>query len=98
MVVRRFEQARKEPDMYSPPKFHSSFELFSTEEEDPRTVKEAIDSMEGELWKKVIEEEMESLRKNDTWDLVGFPDGRKKIYSKWVFKRKTNVACHVEKF
>ena len=37
---------------------------------------------------------MESLRKNDTWDLVRFPDRRKKINSKWVFKRKTyGVGC-----
>ena len=43
-----------------------------------------------------MEEEMESLSKNDTWDLVGFPDGRKTIGSKWVFKRKTSVAGHIE--
>ena len=41
---------------------------------------------------------MESLRENDTWNLVGFPYGRKKIGSKWVFKRKTNIASHVENF
>ena len=45
-----------------------------------------------------MEEEMESLRNNDTWDLVEFPDGRKIIGSKWVFKRKTNVTGHAEKF
>ena len=41
---------------------------------------------------------MESLRKNDIWDLVGFPDGRKIIGSKWVLKRKTNAASHVDKY
>ena len=45
-----------------------------------------------------MEEEMESLRKNDTWDLVTLLDGRKPIGSKWVFKRKTNAAGQVEKF
>ena len=61
-------------------------------------VKEAIDSTEGELQKKAMEEEMESLRKNDTWDLVELLDGRKTIRSKWVFRRKTNELGHVEKF
>ena len=42
-----------------------------------------------------MEEEMESLRKNDTWDLVGFSDGRKSV--EWVFKRKTNEVGCVEK-
>ena len=41
---------------------------------------------------------MESLRKNDTWDLVALPDGRRNISSKWVFNIKTNATCHVEKF
>lgn len=41
---------------------------------------------------------MESLRKNDTWDLVALPDGRRTIVSKWVFKKKTNAVGHIEKF
>ena len=41
---------------------------------------------------------MESLRKNDTWDLVGLFDGRKTIGSKWVFKRKRNAIGHIEKY
>ena len=61
-------------------------------------IKEAIDSSEGKLKKKSMEEEMESLRKNDTWDLVTLPNGRRKIGSKWVFKKKTNAASCVEKF
>ena len=45
-----------------------------------------------------MEEEMESLRKNDTWDLVTLPHRRKPIASKWVFKIKANVVGQVEKF
>ena len=51
-------------------------------EEDPRSIKEVIDWTEGELWKKAMKEEMESLRKNETWDLITFPNGRKQIGSK----------------
>jgi hypothetical protein len=45
-----------------------------------------------------MEEEMESLRKNGTWDLVTLPDGRRTIGSKWVFKRKTNEIGCVKNF
>lgn len=31
---------------------------------------------------------MESLRNNETWDLVEIPEGRKPIDNKWVFKKK----------
>ena len=68
--MRRYGWARKQPNRYSPPKFHYAFALSSVEEEDPRTLKESIKSTEGELWKKAMKEEMESSRKNDTWDLV----------------------------
>ena len=45
-----------------------------------------------------MEEEMESLRKNDTWDLVALPNGRITIGSKQVFKKKTNASGCVKKF
>lgn len=45
-----------------------------------------------------MEEEMESLRKNETWDLITLHDGRKPIGSKWVLKKKTNASTQVKKF
>eukprot|EP00253_Pinus_taeda_P027349 PITA_27349 len=43
-------------------------------------------------------DEMASLRKNETWDLVELPARRKPIGSKWVFKKKTNAEGKVEKY
>eukprot|EP00253_Pinus_taeda_P034798 PITA_34798 len=40
---------------------------------------------------------MASLHKNEAWDLVELPAGRKPIGSKWVFKKKTNAEGKVEK-
>ena len=45
-----------------------------------------------------MEEEMESLDKNDAWDLVELSIGRKPIGSKWVFKKKLNAEGKVEKY
>ena len=42
-------------------------------------------------------DEMASLNKNEAWDMVDFPDGRKPIGRKWVFKKKMNVEGKVEK-
>jgi hypothetical protein len=41
---------------------------------------------------------MESCYKNETWDLVNLPSGRKLVGSKWVFKKNMNVAAQVDKF
>ena len=35
-----------------------------------------------------MEEEMDSLKKNFTYDLVKFPEGKKALKNKWVFKIK----------
>jgi ATP-binding cassette subfamily B (MDR/TAP) protein 1 len=37
---------------------------------------------------KAMQEEMDSLQKNDTYELVKLPEGRKALKNKWVFKLK----------
>jgi hypothetical protein len=49
--------------------------LVSTNDE-PKSVREEVDSAEGKLWKEAMVEEMEPLHKNETWDLVKLPSGR----------------------
>jgi hypothetical protein len=44
-----------------------------------------------------MDEEMDALRNNDTWDLVPFSDGWKPIGYKWVFKRNISLDDNVEK-
>ena len=70
----------------------------SITDDDPRTVKEAVDSEDGKLWKEAMIDEMASLHKNEAWDLVELPARRKPIGSKWVFKKKTNAEGKVEKY
>jgi hypothetical protein len=85
LVVRRLEGVRKLVEMYSLLDFCSAFVLTSNDE-DPKSVKEAVDSVEGKLWKDSMVEDMESLHKNETWDLVELPSEINLIGSKWVFK------------
>jgi hypothetical protein len=96
-VVRRSKRVRKPVKRYSPPNLCSSFVLIATNDE-PQSIKGAVESVEGKLWKDSMVEEMESLHKNETWDLVKLPSGRKHVDSKWVFKKKMNATGQVEKF
>jgi hypothetical protein len=70
-VLRRSVRERRLPERYTPSDFHSNFALSITDD-DPRTVREAVDSEDGKLWKKAMDEEMEALDKNEAWDLVEF--------------------------
>ena len=54
------------------------------------TYNEAIESEESSLWKDAIEEEKESLRKNQTWEYIDKAEctGKRILTNKWVFKIK----------
>jgi hypothetical protein len=53
---------------------------------------------DSKLWKKAMVEEMDSLDKNEAWDIVELPTGRKYVGSKWLFKKKFNAEGKVEKY
>eukprot|EP00253_Pinus_taeda_P004281 PITA_04281 len=63
-----------------------------------RTMREVVDSENGKLWKEAMVDEMAPLEKNEAWDLVELPAGRKPIGRKWVFKKKMNAEGKVEKY
>ena len=96
-VVRRSVRERRQPERYSPYTFCSNFALTITDD-DPRNVREAVYLEDGKLWKEAMVDEMASLHKNEAWDLVELPAGRKPIGSKCVFKKKMNVEGKVEKY
>ncbi|KAM2004372.1 hypothetical protein ACFX15_027830 [Malus domestica] len=58
------------------------------EDDIPSAYKEAVMSSDCELWKKSMDEEMKSLHKNETWNLVQLPKGKKAIGCKWVYAKK----------
>ena len=41
-----------------------------------------------ELWKEAMKEEMRALEKNNTWEMVSLPKGKRKIGCKWIFTIK----------
>ena len=54
-------------------------------ESDPN---EYEDAAHDPIWKTTMKEEFNSLQKNNTWELVDLPAGRKLVKCKWVFKTK----------
>ena len=97
LVLRRSDRERRLPERYIPFDFCSNFSLSITDD-DPRIVRKAVDSEDGNIWKMTMEEEMTYLDKNEAWDIVELPTGRKPIGIKWVFKKKLNAKGKVEKF
>ena len=61
---------------------------------EPRNFEEAKNSKE---WTRACEDEIESIEKNRTWELVELPLGAKAIGLKWVFKIKRNADGSINK-
>ncbi|KAK8953905.1 hypothetical protein KSP39_PZI002955 [Platanthera zijinensis] len=66
--------------------------VFQVISSDPGSYQEAMKSSDNSQWKEAMLEEMDSLRKNQTWDLVSLPKGAKTIGSKWVFRKKESTS------
>ena len=97
LVLRRPVRERRLLKMYTPYDLRSNLSLYITDD-DPRTVRDAVDSEDGKLWKNSMDEEMAALDKNEAWDLVELSTRRKPIANKWVFKKKLNAEGKVEKY
>jgi hypothetical protein len=46
----------------------------------------------------VVQQEYNSLIKNDTWSLVKAPKDRKLVGCKWVFKLKLKVDVSIDRY
>jgi hypothetical protein len=60
--------------------------MFTTSE-DPSSYEEAS---KQSVWRKAMDNEIESIEANDTWELTTLPKGVKAVGVKWIFKTKYN--------
>ncbi|KAL0322195.1 UNVERIFIED_CONTAM: Copia protein [Sesamum calycinum] len=63
-----------------------SFMCASVDIDEPTTYGEAMTSPNANEWITAMKEEMSSMAKNNVWELVDLPTGRKTIGNKWVLK------------
>src|SRR6266540_2468335 len=66
-----------------------------SDDDDPVTFQEAMESPDSGKWLEAIRSEMNSMKDNQVWNLVDLPDGVKAIECKWIYKRKIDLDGNV---
>ncbi|KAL5561596.1 hypothetical protein UlMin_031343 [Ulmus minor] len=61
----------------------------------PNSVQEAL---ADKRWKAAMDEEMKSLQKNETWELVDRPAGKKPVGCRWIYTVKYQADGTIEHF
>ncbi|KAK2457000.1 hypothetical protein QL285_004317 [Trifolium repens] len=83
-------QLRRSTRVRQPSRRYFSGEYVNfTDEEEPQSFVEAVETDDKDKWLQAMQEEMQSLKENQTYDLVKLPEGKRALKNKWVFKLKS---------
>ena len=74
---------------------HKAFISKITNQFVPRNVQEALSHSD---WRTAVLEEMNALKKNETWELVELPEGKKTVGCKWVFTIKCKADGSIDRY
>ncbi|KAK9665101.1 hypothetical protein RND81_14G090300, partial [Saponaria officinalis] len=85
LQLRRGERERRPSTRYSP----NEYELNIADEGEPQSYREVLASDDKDEWLKAMQDDIQSLHENCTYDLVELPKGKRALQCKWVFKLKT---------
>ena len=88
---------RKTPERYHPEKCFIS-ESLTVENEEPQSMKEALDGKNSGKWKEAFDAEYSSLINNETWELVPPPLDANIVGSKWVLKVKRDANGNINRY
>lgn len=92
---------RRQPRARRTPIKFQDYVLFAESERmhlEPQDIQDARESKDWTKWEEAMQEELKAMRRNQVWDLVKLPIGRKSIGCKWVFKIKCNENAEVVKY
>lgn len=66
--------------------------------DEPTSVNDAKESPDWSKWKQAMEEEIQALRRNNTWTLVPRPQNKRTVKNKWVFKAKLKPDGKIDRY
>ena len=83
-TIRKYTRLSRPPKQFSP----SLYYLLMNDFGELKCYEEAMQVETRKKWEQGMNEEMDSLVRNHTWDLVEFPAGKRALKNKWVYRLK----------
>ena len=87
-------QGRRYPlrERRAPRRFPDEEHVLLTDEGEPETFEEAKEDTHNRKWLSAMQDEMDSLHENHTYELTELPKGKRALRNKWVYKLKPGDA------
>ncbi|RVW97655.1 Retrovirus-related Pol polyprotein from transposon TNT 1-94 [Vitis vinifera] len=79
-------------------KLSHNFQAFITSLEDDRIPSNIQEALQQPEWKTVVQEEIQALEKNGTWEISELPEGKRPVGCKWIFTMKHNPDGSINRF
>ncbi|GBP47870.1 Retrovirus-related Pol polyprotein from transposon TNT 1-94 [Eumeta japonica] len=83
------KRVRRKPD------FYQSANMCVEMLDEHISLSDAMNGSEKDQWQSAMQQELESFRDNDSWELVDRPSEGTIVKNKWVFKKKHNTEGEV---
>lgn len=102
IINRSYKLARdREKRQIRPPKRYAEADMVfyalsiaeQVEHAEPTSYKEAMKNKDIDKWEMAMKEELDSLLKNNTWELVNKPQGQRILGCKWIYKLKKDTTA-----
>ncbi|KAL6321073.1 hypothetical protein AAG906_012065 [Vitis piasezkii] len=75
-----------------------NFQAFITSLEDDRIPSNIQEALQQPEWKTAVQEEIQALEKNGTWEISELPEGKRPVGCKWIFTVKHNPDGSINRF
>ncbi|RVW90198.1 Retrovirus-related Pol polyprotein from transposon TNT 1-94 [Vitis vinifera] len=79
-------------------KLSQNFQAFITSLEDDRIPSNIQEALQQPEWKTAIQEEIQALEKNGTWEISELPEGKRPVGCKWIFTVKLYPDGSINRF
>ncbi|RVW35272.1 Retrovirus-related Pol polyprotein from transposon TNT 1-94 [Vitis vinifera] len=79
-------------------KLSQNFQAFITSLEDDRIPSNIQEALQQPEWKTAVQEEIQALEKNGTWEISELPEGKRPAGCKWIFTVKHNPDGSINRF